>query len=189
MKALNAAFTKSGVDESAYPLLFFFDEARTLCATHAWNGEPDSDAIPYFADDTYTPTIKLKKSPLDSFSHFRALRRALQLLADDLTEDKTNTPPKLFAVFTDTTSHLNNFQTNPLEDHSLRSLGLPGIGVHQFRPIILFGSIDVYSRMLNDWYCSGDPDVVINFRRLLRFGRAGWASTFENYLGDELNPI
>jgi hypothetical protein len=189
MEALTAAFTKRGARESEYPLLFCFDEARTLCATHAWNGEPDPDAIPHFADDMYTPTIQSKKSPLESFSHFRALRRAFRFLADDLVMDKTKTPPKLFAVFTDTTSHLNNFQPNPLEDQSLRSLGFPDIGVHQFRSIILFSSIDVYARMLNDWCCSGDPDVVVDFRRLLRFGRAGWASTFDSYLGDELNPV
>jgi hypothetical protein len=189
MGALKAAFTKKGARRGSYPLLFFFDEARILCAKHAWNGEQDPDAISHFGDSVDTLPTELKKSPLESFSHFRALRRALRFLADDLTEDNTNTPPEIFAVFTDTTSRLNNFQPNPSEDHSLRSVGLPGTGVHQFRPIFLFGSIDVYARMMNDWNCSGDPDVVANFRRLLRFGRAGWASTFDSYLGDELNPI
>jgi len=189
MGALKTAFTKKGAGESAYSYLFCFDEARALCAKHAWNGEPDPDAVPLFGDATYTRAIQPKKPPLESFSHFRALRCALRLLADNFAEDQTNTPPELFIVFTDTTSHINNFQPNPLEDHLLRSLGLPGAGVHQFRPIILFGSIDVYARLMNDWCCSGDPDVVVNFRRLLRFGRAGWASTFKSYLGNKLNPI
>src|SRR6202022_3413212 len=105
-----------------------------------------------------------------SFSNFRALRRALRYLATGIADDV----PRIFTVFTDTTSRITNFQLTSWNDPSLRVPSLPEAGPDQFRPIFTFSSVDVYSQVLNPEMCISSRHDVADPDRLLKFGRAGW---------------
>ena len=56
--------------------------------------------------------------------------------------------------------------------------GLPDPGKQQFPPIYLFASIDVYSR-LHNIHALSRPEDVTTISRLLKFGRAGWYSIYQ----------
>ena len=55
---------------------------------------------------------------------------------------------------------------------------LPTPGIQQFPPLYLFASIDVYSRLHNIRALSR-PEDVATISRLLKFGRAGWFSIYQ----------
>jgi len=110
--------------------------------------------------------------PFRSFSNFRALRRALRYLSAGTSDVR-----RIFAVFTDTTSRITNFHPTPWND-PLRVPSLPGPGQHQFPPIFIFSSLDIYSRVLNHPMCISSPEYVAHPDRLLKFGRAGWYSAY-----------
>src|ERR1700738_1424351 len=76
-----------------------------------------------------------------SFSNFRALRRALCYLSASIGK-----VPRIFAVFTDTTSRTTNFEPTLWNHPSLRVPSLLEPGPDQFRPIFTFSSVDIYSR-------------------------------------------
>jgi hypothetical protein len=153
-------------------LIICFDEARHLCTS--------SGSLEYVRKDTrtdYGDSIE-KQSEDIPFSNFRAMRRALRFLrqADPI-------PPRVFGLFTDTTSRLHNFQPRSTEDGSLRLINLPDPGTDQFKPICLFTSIDAHSQMTPQNYAVSDPKEVAKVERLLKFGRAGWYSL---YTGESL---
>ena len=73
---------------------------------------------------------------------------------------------------------ITNFQWKSCEESSGRFPGLPNPGKYQFPPIYLFASIDVFSRLHNTSAFSS-PEKVTTIPRLLRFGRAGWYSVYQ----------
>ena len=115
--------------------------------------------------------------PLRSFSNFRAVRRALRYLSVGVTVGASEVAP-IFAVFTDTTSQITNFEATSWNDPSLRLPRLPVRGRRRFPPIFIFSSVDVYSSVLNDSNCISSPEDVADPDRLLKFGRAGWYSAY-----------
>jgi hypothetical protein len=173
MDQLRQCFAKYGHNDDSLPLLFIYDEARVLCDHDAYNGariyeEHAIDLPPGTNEDAEGDGM-----PLRSFSNFRAIRRALRYLPGATTD-----VPRVFAVFTDTTSRITNFQPTSWNDPSLRVPRLPQPGPGQFRPIFVFSSVDVYSRVLNDPNCISSPEAVADPERLLKFGRAGWYSAY-----------
>jgi len=91
---LRAAFSPYCAKGSDFMLILCFDEARVLCEYSAIDGSSIEKSV----EKTSVPT-----SEESLFSNFRALRRALGHLSavDDV---------RVFALFTDTTSRLHNFQ-------------------------------------------------------------------------------
>ena len=87
----------------------------------------------------------------------------------------------MFALMTDTSSRLTNFQPALWEDNSLKINQLPPMGSAQFDPIFTFTSIDVHSRMSNKPMCISDVDEVAHVERLLKFGRPGWWAIYHHY--------
>src|SRR5947207_11127731 len=111
------------------PFLFVFDEARSLCETDTYGfrvleyyskyHEPDSPAI---------PQGETNPSPVQ-FPAFKAGRRALRYL-----HKPTGPPevPRVFGIFTDTTSRITNFQPTSCDESSGRFPDLPDPGKEQF---------------------------------------------------------
>ena len=195
-------------NDTDFTLLLICDEARILCDLSAIDGK----IIPTTLDlEPETRPIQTDRPP---FSNFRAFRRALRYLtlaaksrggkitdppASELAvskkrvhlRDRTEHPPtskeipRIFALLTDTSSRLTNFQPAAWEDRSLRVLSLPTLGNKQFDPIFTFTSIDAHSMYLND-RCTSNIDLVAKPRRLLKFGRAGWYSVGRHL---EMDPV
>jgi hypothetical protein len=141
-------------------LIICFDEARHLCTS--------SGSLEYVRKDTrteYGDPIE-KQSEDIPFSNFRAMRRALRFLRQAVPI------PRVFDLFTDTTSRLHNFQPRSAEDGS-RLINLPDPGTDQFKPIYLFTSIDAHSQMTPQNYAVSNPKEIAKVERLLKFGRAG----------------
>jgi hypothetical protein len=87
---------------------------------------------------------------------------------------------RVFSIFTDTTSRLNNFQSRTAHDPSARSIGLPHAGKKQFDPINIFTSIDAHARVIDNYQSIMNHNEVANPERLLKFGRAGWYSVYSS---------
>jgi hypothetical protein len=175
LKQLRRCFARHQIDDNSLPLIMIYDEARTLCDHEAYNGTRiyEEHAINFHEPKEPPKYVRDNAMPFRSFSNFRALRRALRYLSA-----RTSDVPRIFAVFTDTTSRITNFQPTSWNDPSLRVPSLPGPGEHQFPPIFVFSSVDVYSRVLNDPMCISNPEYVADPNRLLKFGRAGWYSAY-----------
>jgi hypothetical protein len=182
-----------------FNLLLIFDEARTLCDISAVDGK----IIPSEFDfDPETITNSPIYTAFPPFSNFRALRRAECYLtlakspSDPLTTNQKKSRaskkrrvttarsrenivndyiPRIFALLTDTSARLTNFQPPAWEDRSLRLLQLPALGRVQFEPIFTFTSIDAHSMYSNE-LCTANINSVAKSMRLLKFGRAGWYS-------------
>ena len=190
LEQLRQCFARHGINDNSLPLIFIFDEARTLCDHEAYNGARIYEEHGISFHELIKPPSSERDnlSPYRSFSNFRALRRALRYLSP-LTGDV----PRIFAVFTDTTSRITNFQPTSWNDPSWRVPSLPEPGPHQFPPVFIFSSVDVYSRVLNDPRCLSSPECVADPDRLLKFGRAGWYSAyFQGNISAQLrksNPI
>jgi hypothetical protein len=117
-------------------------------------------------------------SSLRSFSNFRALQLALRYLSLGYFSYEV---PRIFAVFTDIPSRTTNFQPTEMQDRvpsGMRIVPLPIPGTDQFPPIFVFSSVDVYSRVQNPVRCISSHHEVADLDRLLKFGRAGWYSTY-----------
>ena len=149
---------------------------RELFANHeAYNGARiyEEHSIIFHEPKQSSKHVRHNPMPFRSFPNFLALRRSFRYLSAD-----TGDVPRVFAVFTDTTSRITNFQPTPWNDPSLRVPSLPEPGPHQFPPIFVFSSVDVYSRVLNKSMCISSPEEVADPERLLKFGRAGWYSAY-----------
>ena len=176
MENFQKSIAQFGVTEK-YPLIFIFDEARTLCDYDASDGSRVYDDY----EDYYEPpgrlsprTIYKDPNPRRSFTHFHALRRSARYI----TVESEIKSPKIFVVLTDTASRVTNFQPTPWKDNSMRVPELPEGGLLQFPPIFVFASVDVYSRVLNEELCTSNIRNVAMNERLLRFGRAGWYTIY-----------
>jgi hypothetical protein len=177
MEQLRKSFMDHGINDQSVPLILIFDEARTLCEYEAYDGARIYDE---HSTHFYQPPLTTKRDatglPVRSFSNFRALRRALHYLS--VGPPGPTTTPTVFAVFTDTTSRITNFQPTAWNDPSMRVIALPEAGQNQFPPIFVFSSIDVHSRIQNPAMCTSSHHEVADLNRLLKFGRAGWYSTY-----------
>ena len=174
---LRRSFERHQINDNSLPLIFIFDEARTLCEHEAYNGARIyGDHSINFHESKRPPTnVRNYPMPFRNFSNFLALRRAFRYLWKG-----TEYSPRVFAVFTDTTSRIANFQPTSWNDPSLRVPILPEPGRHQFPPIFVFSSVDVYSRVMNEPMCVSSPEDVADPERLLKFGRAGWYNAYFN---------
>jgi hypothetical protein len=65
--------------------------------------------------------------------------------------------PRVFGLFTDTTSRLHNFRPRSLEDTSLCLPGLPDPGTDQFDPLYIFSSIDTHFKSVRNNNALSDP--------------------------------
>jgi hypothetical protein len=174
-----------GLKDYSMPWLFIFDEARMLCDIDALDGTPIMDEQDPFRKpplETVVPLPHAYPNPHPSFSNFKALRRALRYLSPE-----GGPIVNVFAVFTDTTSRITNFQPTPWDDWSARVSGLPQPGKNQFHPLYIFPSMDVYSRLLNNTVAKHQD--IADPERLLRFGRAGWYSLYHSYLEKGGDPV
>jgi hypothetical protein len=163
---------KAGYDvKRKFTLLFVCDEARQFCQLATEDGKTlvDESDIFRYTGDSPKPDVGAK----DTFSGFRALKRAIRLLCFG-NEEKTI---RLFGLFTDTTSRLTNFQPLPRESRSLREVQLElGVaGDQQFEPLMYFTTIDAYARIYNS--CTS-VEHVADPERLVNFGRAGWRDMY-----------
>src|SRR6202041_1569736 len=128
MEKLRKCFEDHGINDKSVLLIFIFDEARTLCEYDAYDGvKICEEHATNFYQPIPTPQPKAMRLPFRSFSNFRALRRALRYLSLAPTG-----PPEIFAVFTDTTSRITNFQPTAWNDPSMRVIALPEAGQNQF---------------------------------------------------------
>jgi hypothetical protein len=120
-----------------------------ICFHEACHLGTSSGSLQYVRNDTltdYGDPVE-KQSENIPFSNFRAMRRALRFLRQAVLI------PRVFSLFTDTTSRLHNFQPRGAEDRSLRLINLPDPGMDQFKPIYLFTSIDPHSQMTPQLRC------------------------------------
>jgi hypothetical protein len=150
-------------------LIICFDEARFLCDTSALTGvsiiPPRHGNLPRESSGQVDSDTRIML-----YSNIRAMHRALRYLAQKET-------PQIFALFTDTTSRISNFQPRSIEGSTAgRFLKLPGAGTGLFDPIYVFTSIDAHSRQNN--LPISDHRQVAKVERLLKFGRAGWYSIY-----------
>jgi hypothetical protein len=166
------------------PLIICFDEASHLCNTSAVTGATIRAAID---ENTLIPPPELDSHGI-AYSNFRAMRRALRYLrlarvtSRPAVAEKSlpqTRIPRVFGLFTDTNARLTNFQPRPLDDNfaSARQTKLPTPGKWQFDPIHVFTSIDAHARIAKEQAVS-DPEKVGEIERLLKFGRAGWYSSY-----------
>jgi len=164
------------------PFLFVFDEARSLCDTDT-NGLPilenynkyhDKNALPilvnYSQQHDIPASTQSQQLPL-----FKASHRGLRYTSNKHVHQTT---ARVFGIFTDTSSRISNFQPTSWDESSGRFPSLPDPGRQQFPPIYLFASIDVFSRLHNTSALSS-AEKVTAIPRLLRFGRAGWYSLYQ----------
>jgi len=158
---------------SNFSILLFFDEARHLCQTTAFNG------CKIYTIREFTALTKVERQKLvngyveDGFSCFLALRRAIRKTKE---HGETYAGARLFGLFTDTTSRLGNFQPQKQDDHSFRTLRNVerDFGELQFSPIHCFTSIDAAARSFEITF--PDRNTVATPARLTKFGRIGWYS-------------
>jgi hypothetical protein len=198
------------VNGKDFNLLLICDEARILCDISAIDGKIITTDLDLDFDPE-TETRRPTETNHPPFSNFRAFRRALRylMLARSLAEPFTHLPnqrdavssramrgqseknaassdvPRIFALLTDTSSRLTNFQPTAWEDRSMRMLSLPALGNKEFDPIFTFTSIDAHSMYLNV-QCTSNLDLVADASRLLKFGRAGWYSVGRHL---EMDPV
>lgn len=174
------AFVEPGVPKERFTLLLCIDEARSLCERSAVDGRPIRDASRFCTEVDEPP----EEGTWESFSNFRALRRALKFLEQAAGQPMvsgfgvTFPIPRVFGLFTDTTSRLANFQPRALEDISLRLVRLPTPGLSQFEPLHTFSSVDAHAIVANEETCTSNIKNVANAERLIKFGRAGWYSVY-----------
>jgi hypothetical protein len=156
-----------------FTLLVMFDEAHTLCEKSAMDGKRIIDGTAY--NELGERILKEADESVYPFSILRGVRRGLQLML------KARLPGKdlirLFALFTDTTSRLADFQPASANDKSLRVVGLNPPGRLQFDPFYTFTSVDAHAIIANE-NCTSDIFVASNPERLLKFGRAAWYTLF-----------
>jgi hypothetical protein len=155
-------------------LVIVCDEARHLCEMSAADGSPIHEEYDVFrGGEQQNVSDENAISGNVPFSAFRALRRALRFLSQT-----TGPTPRVFGLFTDTSSRLTNFQPSPSEDRSMRQMRIrfAPAGRKQFEPLFTFTSFDAWSRIYND--CSSVENVAAP-ERLINFGRAGWRAIFE----------
>jgi len=146
------------------PFIICFDEASHMCTTSAVTGKRINTGD---AESVANPELP------NGFSNFRAMRCALRYLR--VLEDPM---PRVFGLFTDTSSRLTNFQPRKGDERSRRVVDLPAPGRRQFAPIHVFTSIDAHA-MVEAGYCAkSDPTEVAKAETLLKFGRAGWYSCY-----------
>src|SRR5271154_4416127 len=120
-----------------------------------------------------TRSLSPTQSFANSYSNFRAMRRALRFRSIH-----DNPVPRVFGLFTDTTSRLTNFQPCKGDERSRRVVDLPYPGSMQFDPIYVFTSIDAHAMAEDRYYAKSDPTEVAKAETLLKFGRAGWYSCY-----------
>jgi len=113
------------------------------------------------------------------FSNFRALRRPLRYTL--LCERK----PPIFSLFTDTASRISDFQPHAAFDRSSRIFTRYPPGIKQFEPIFAFTSLDAHARLHCSGRCLSDIYKVSDPERLIKFGRAGWYSTYLGKMKEE----
>ena len=171
---LQSTFSQWVSEPESFTLILLFDEARPLCEISAYDGLPLLDNS-FFDPNGARHTLKVEtKFP---FTNFRALKRALRLLLfSSRTADETY--PRLFGLFTDTSSRLSDFQPHPALHRSGRMYSEFAPGIRQFPPLYAFTSIDAHARILCDGPCLSDPAAVSDPERLIKFGRAGWYSMY-----------
>src|SRR5579859_2928655 len=156
------------LSSETFTLIVCFDEARHLCNSSAVaNVQIKNSAAGGALGYTWEA-----ESHTVLYSNFKAMRCALRYLR------KATPMPRVFGLFTDTTSRLNNFQPRSSEDLSSRITKLPVAGMKQFDPVYVFTSIDAHARTVHNNYTTSDPKQVANVERLLKFGRAGWYSLY-----------
>ena len=119
--------TRSRLKLEQPTLIVCFDEARFLCDTSALSGitiKPQQRGKPLESDGQVDPDTRTML-----YSNFRAIRRAFRYLSQKQV-------PRVFGLFTDTTSRLANFQPRAAEEFTGgRYLKLPAAGEGQFDPI------------------------------------------------------
>jgi hypothetical protein len=111
--------------------------------------------------------------------------RTMQSRSGSRQPNRPSYVPRIFALLTDTSSCLSNFQPAAWEDRSQRLLNLPTLGLNQFDLIFTFTSIDAHS-IYSNRSCTADIDLVADSERLLKFGRAGWHSVGGNL---KMDPV
>ena len=156
-----------------FTLLIMFDEAHALCEKSAMDGKRIIDNTAY--NELGERILKQSDESVYPFSNLRGVRRGLQLML------KANMPHtdfiRLFALFTDTTSRLADFQPVSANDKSLRVVGLDPPGRLQFDPFYSFTSVDAHAIIANE-NCTSNVFDASKPERLLKFGRAAWYTLF-----------
>jgi hypothetical protein len=171
---LQSTFSRWVSEPESFTLILLFDEARPLCEISAYDGLPLLDNS-FF--DLYGARNTSKVETKFPFTNFRALKRALRLLLfSSRTADEPY--PRLFGLFTDTSSRLSDFQPHPALHRSGRMYSEFAPGIKQFAPLYAFTSLDAHARILCDGPCLSDPAAVSDPERLIKFGRAGWYSMY-----------
>ena len=156
-----------------FTLLVMFDEAHALCEKSAMDGKRIIDSNAY--NELGERILKQADESVYPFSILRGVRRGLQLM---LKAKMLNTDfIRLFALFTDTTSRLADFQPVSANDKSLRVVGLNPPGRLQFDPFYTFTSVDAHAIIANE-NCTSNIFHASNPERLLKFGRAAWYTLF-----------
>ena len=152
--------------DAEVPFILYIDEARLLTALEAYDGKVSCDGTG-IASETHLKNDQ-SISPFSTFCHLRAFRRALNYIG---RISKGQYP--LFAILTDTTLRVANFQP-PQSLECTRKGTHPSIDrTRQFEPIYVFESIDVFSEAAQD-KCTSSLQDVSDENHLLRLGRAGW---------------
>jgi hypothetical protein len=155
-----------GLNNRTLPFLFVFDEARSLCETDSFGFPVEEYYSKYQEAEISTVLQRERNSSPVQFPAFKAVRRGLRYLH----ENTGSAVPRVFGIFTDTTSRITNFQPTSWDESSGRFPDLPDPGKQQFPPIYLFASIDMYSRLYNISVASRPEDTTTIYR-LLKFGR------------------
>jgi hypothetical protein len=156
--------------ENLFTLILFFDEARRLCDISAYDGKK------IVSDDCYSEkghrTSSAESETEFLFSNFQALRRASRYIL------LCNAKPQIFSLFTDTASRVSDFQPHAAFDRSARLFSEHPPGIKQFEPIFAFTSLDAHAQLHCSGRCLSDINEVSDPERLIKFGRAGWYSTY-----------
>jgi hypothetical protein len=153
-----------------FTLILLFDEARRLCDISAYDGKNILNEELY--DEQGHRILRADSETAYMFSNFRALRRASRypLLCERV--------PRIFSLFTDTASRISDFQPHAAFDRSSRMFTVPPPGIKQFEPIFAFTSLDAHAQLRCSGSCVSDIYEVSDPERLIKFGRAGWYSTY-----------
>ena len=173
---LESAF-KRWNPENLFTLILFFDEARRLCDISAYDGKK------ILGDDCYDERghriSSAESETAFSFSNFRALSRASRYTL--LCERK----PRIFSLFTDTASRISDFEPHAAFGPPSRLFTMYPHGIKQFEPIFAFTSLDAHAQLHCRGRCLSDIDEVSDPERLIKFGRAGWYSTYLGKMKEE----
>ena len=160
-----------------FTLILLFDEVGSMYDFSAYDNkrivsegcynEQSDRTAPYEGETSYP------------FSNFRAVRRALRspLLCDQ--------QPRIFGLFVDTAYRIvADFEPQEAFNASSRMFSNYPAGSNQFKPIFEFTSLDAHARLLCRGPCLSDVDDVSDPERLIKFGRAGWYSTYEGKMAN-----